>query len=422
MIHSAKHPPRRRIRAYIAERMNLADMSSSLGCLRLVQERGPISQLEAAAQLGITPGTCSLHFQRLEYEGLITPTGERTRPRGRPATVWSIARARNFFVSAVFDVPFLDVALSDFGGSQIESRRENLSGLSSHAELSRILDRLLSAACATASRLGGQVRQVALMLPGLLYAGSGIVRRAVNLPLLENFDAPQHIRRNFGLPCYACSLGVSYFLGETESLPPGTAAMVVYWNLGLGVMCGVDQRILRFEPASVAERGLLSEMGHVRIKKNGHPCRCGRKGCLEAYVGGFALIEQLRSAGVETIEDLVAACSREEAVALQAARHAARILGRHLAWVIQVSGVNRVIVTGLMAPVFDRVREGFCEGLATVFCDDEIAALAPMASSDPTGRMQRGAFLLSRQLFFHPEEYPSLPRSPLGLPGTKPRP
>jgi predicted NBD/HSP70 family sugar kinase len=422
MTEPAGAPQRRRIRAYIAERMNLADMSSSLGCLRLIQARGPISQPEAARLLGITPGTCSLHFQRLEYEGLIVRAGEKAQARGRPATVWRIAHARNFLVSLVFDVPFLDVVVSDFAGNQVEAHRENLSGVASHAELARLLDRFLGEAGATAGRLGGQIRQVALLLPGLLHAGSGVVRRAVNLPVLEGFDAPRHIREHFGLPCYACSLGISYFLGETETLPPGTGAMVIYWNLGVGVICGVDQRILRLEPAAAAERGLMAEMGHVRIKKNGRPCRCGRKGCLEAYVGGRALIEQLQRAGVQTIEELIAASDRGDAEVMQAARRAARILGRHMAWAIQVSGVNRVIVTGLMAPVFDRVRDGFCEGLATVLCDDEIAALSPASSSDPDGRMQRGAFLLSRRLFFHPEEYPALPRSPLGLSGPKSKP
>jgi predicted NBD/HSP70 family sugar kinase len=38
----------------------------------------------------------------------------------------------------------------------------------------------------------------------------------------------------------------------------------------------------------------LPELGHIRIEKNGRPCQCGRKGCLEAYTGGWALMDMLR--------------------------------------------------------------------------------------------------------------------------------
>jgi len=36
------------------------------------------------------------------------------------------------------------------------------------------------------------------------------------------------------------------------------------------------------------------EWGHTCIAMNGRPCRCGSRGCIEAYAGAPAIIEQIR--------------------------------------------------------------------------------------------------------------------------------
>jgi len=36
--------------------------------------------------------------------------------------------------------------------------------------------------------------------------------------------------------------------------------------------------------------GIAAEMGHVRVVPDGHPCGCGRNGCLEQYASGNALV------------------------------------------------------------------------------------------------------------------------------------
>ena len=42
--------------------------------------------------------------------------------------------------------------------------------------------------------------------------------------------------------------------------------------------------------------GSAGELGHTVVDLNGRPCRCGNRGCLEAYAGGWAIAERARAA------------------------------------------------------------------------------------------------------------------------------
>ncbi len=43
-------------------------------------------------------------------------------------------------------------------------------------------------------------------------------------------------------------------------------------------------------------RGTAGEVGHLTVASGGRPCRCGNRGCLEAYVGGWAIAERAQAA------------------------------------------------------------------------------------------------------------------------------
>ena len=61
----------RAIAPYISDRINLDDLASSRPLLQLLDRDGPLAQAAAARALGVSPGACNLHVQRLEHAGLI---------------------------------------------------------------------------------------------------------------------------------------------------------------------------------------------------------------------------------------------------------------------------------------------------------------------------------------------------------------
>lgn len=66
--------------------------------------------------------------------------------------------------------------------------------------------------------------------------------------------------------------------------------LLISLGTGLGGAVISNGQLLR------GDRGSAAEIGHLCIDFNGHPCTCGSNGCLEAYVGGWAI--QKNSAGL----------------------------------------------------------------------------------------------------------------------------
>jgi predicted NBD/HSP70 family sugar kinase len=403
---------------YIRHRLDLGDLTSSRPLLRLMDASGPLSQPEATDRLGLSKGTCNLHFQRLEHEGLLRRVGRVRRGRGRPIIMWDVHREANFYVTLVFDVPFFQASLLDGAGVVIDQRRDSLDPAGGQAAVRRRIHAYMKRAQGLAAARGGRIRQVVAGLPGLLDPLTGAVVRAVNFPSLDGVDLQSAIPGRYGVPCYAGSLGVVFYYGETEGLAPELTAMVIHWDLGVGVVFGRGGRLLTPVTASSPHRAEIPEIGHVRIRRDGRRCHCGRHGCLEAYTGGWAILHALRDTPIHTLDDLVNAVQDGDPAALDAARRAAHLLGKHLVWPIQLMGVHRIIGTGPLAPVFDATREAFRTGLASTLTTTEIDRLNPTASTNPQTRMQHGAYLLAHRLFLYPEEYEHLPRTPSSLAGA----
>jgi len=125
------------------------------------------------------------------------------------------------------------------------------------------------------------------------------------------------IRARFGLPCIVENDGQAATLGEARFGAGRGYPSVLGITVGTGIGGGFvsDGRI--FEGATRA--GL--SLGHVTVEAGGRLCTCGRRGCLEAYASGPALLDAYNAArptepaaasGVEVLSALLA--GRREAL------------------------------------------------------------------------------------------------------------
>jgi predicted NBD/HSP70 family sugar kinase len=384
--------------SYISNRLTFEGLASSRGLLQLADRLGIVTQRQAARELGLSAGTCNLHFQKLEHLGLLHRAAE-VGGRGRSTIQWEVEKEKNLCIEIVFDVPFFLAALTTFDGTVLLSEREDLTGLTDVVKLEERVDRFASKAKQLAEERSGIIRQVFMGLPGMLDPTHSKVVQAVNFPVLNGVDFKELMKDRHGLACECGSLGKAFYYGEIEKLPPDSHAMVLHWDLGIGVVAGVGERIITIGH----EKGLLADIGHIRIRKDGKPCHCGGSGCLEAYTGGWSMIDKLNRTGVESLGDFRKAVESGDVDALKVANEAAYTIGESLCWPIQVRGSERLIITGPLSPIFEHVRPAMIEGLATLFSEDEIASLNPQASKDPQRAMQNGAARLARLIYIYPE-------------------
>ncbi len=406
---------RKKLATYIANRINLETLDSSRPVFQYIVENRQASLSDTAENLKLSRGTCNLHLQRLEHEQLIRRYESVSSGAGRPTVIWGVDEPANMTISLVFDVPFLHASMADFSMSPVLREACDLSTVSTKAKLIGVVRNFLDRAKSQAVMRNGRIRQVAVYLPGLLDSATGVVKDAVNFPLLNGVDFKALVHECIQQPCSSVPLGLAFYFGESEYLPPDSNNMVVYWDLGIGVVFGHGDRLCALGSDARDGASILSELGHVRIRKNGRKCHCGNTGCFEAYVGGWAMIEDLKRKSVRGLNDLIHLVLRGDAAAMKTAREVAETMGRHLAWPVQVMQTDRILVSGPLAPVFAMVIGDFRRGLGELLDDKEVERLNPQASPVLEERFLRGAHRLAMRLFSHPHEYELLLRTPSSL-------
>ncbi|MDG1818024.1 MAG: ROK family glucokinase [Aquiluna sp.] len=69
--------------------------------------------------------------------------------------------------------------------------------------------------------------------------------------------------------------------------------------------------------------GIAGELGHIRVVRDGRPCGCGRKGCVEQYASGTALLNAAKA--------LVASNDPAAAMLAELSPSAEQLTGQHIA-------------------------------------------------------------------------------------------
>jgi glucokinase len=149
-------------------------------------------------------------------------------------------------------------------------------------------------------------------IPGLVDPGSGRVRNAVNIGVVE-LDLASRLHSRLGLrvavdnDVNAAALGAWQWLGENGG------ETLAFLNLGTGIAAGfvVDGHPWR------GSRGYAGEIGHLPALDNRVLCPCGQTGCLETVASGTGLARLWPTADGHAAHDLVRAVDRGDARAIE---------------------------------------------------------------------------------------------------------
>jgi len=111
---------------------------------------------------------------------------------------------------------------------------------------------------------------------------------------------------------------------------------------GVGGGCYVNGRLLH------GKHWFANALGHMTIESAGLPCTCGRKGCLEVYANGAALVRYAGS-GAASAEAVIAQANGGDEKARAAVRRLGDYLAAGLASIIHMFDPEMVIVSGGLA-------------------------------------------------------------------------
>ncbi len=135
------------------------------------------------------------------------------------------------------------------------------------------------------------------------------------------------------------------------------SAVIALLGIGVGTSIVSNRQLYRGATSSAGE------WGHTTLVVDGRPCRCGAKGCLEAYIGAGALVaryDQLagrrsrtRPGALERRVERMIASRAEDQLANQVLAEAAGYLGVGIADLVNLFNPERVVIGGWLGRALD---------------------------------------------------------------------
>lgn len=248
----------------------------------LVRRHGALSRTDLARLVGLSYQTVSNITDALIGDGLLVEARKRVGRRGQPPVELSINPEGAFSLGFSFDSHGLRGALVDLGGEARAERERPLTSMHPDVVLPAI-----AAVARTLADLGpaptARMLGLGLGMPGLSPTGRLVTppSRTAHGWLADWADTPtvETLGRLVGMPVYTDNDASAAAIGE---LVHGAGRRLshfvyVYVSDGIGAGLVLDRRPYR------GAGGLAGEFGHLTVARDGPPCPCGRRGCLETY-------------------------------------------------------------------------------------------------------------------------------------------
>jgi len=132
-----------------------------------------------------------------------------------------------------------------------------------------------------------EVGAIGISFGGPLSKDRRVILRSHHVRHWENFPLPQALSDIFQLPAFMDNDANAAALGEWVFGIGAKAETMVYVQVSTGIGAGIisNQQVYRGS-------GLAGEFGHITILPGGAMCSCGKRGCLESLVSGWAIARE----------------------------------------------------------------------------------------------------------------------------------
>ncbi|MEU5566182.1 ROK family transcriptional regulator [Micromonospora musae] len=315
---------------------------------------GPLTRQDLVRSTGLSQPAVSNVVSDLIEEGLVAEVGAAESDGGRPSMLLRIASRFAFLVGVDVGETRVRVELFDFAMTLLASAEYPLDP--ARTEPAEVAGHVLAGIDAVTGAAGvrpADVLGVGIGVSGVVSQGEHAVVHAQALGW-DRVPLEQLIAAGTDLPLHIDNGAKT--LGQAEMwFGAGKGARhAVFALVGSGVGAAVVAGGATYRGASSS----AGEWGHTTLVYGGRPCRCGARGCLEAYVGAEAIIDRYREArggrpvpGEDEESQLNALldAAASDATARRVLDETAAYLGAGVANLINLFNPERVVLGGWAA-------------------------------------------------------------------------
>lgn len=334
--------------------------------LEILHRAGSISRSELASLLGVTRSTAGAISQELVSLGYVQEVSGLGGTVGRPSMVLQ-PRAGSLVVMSI-DVRVTEVKAIAFGlgGDPLAqtTRTKNLEGISPQ-ELALIIRDAIAETVRSLPE-GANWKATSVAVPGIVDQTTGAVQFAPHLGWRDEAWGPLLTSALFALRGeeQVIEYGNDANLGALGEYIRGSgrgARSMLYVSGDVGVGGGYVEK----ERVRLGARGFAGEIGHMPISPDGPQCRCGARGCWEAFIGSQRILAAARRPEA-SIDELISAVRAGDAPAVDAVRDAGRYTGIGLRGLIAITDPERVVLGGHLGQLLPLMHGAIAEEIATL--------------------------------------------------------
>ncbi|PRY56839.1 MULTISPECIES: ROK family transcriptional regulator [Glycomyces] len=275
------------------KRMTTRDLKlgNRMRLLRTLYFEGPLTRRDLAPATGLSTATVSNVTAELIAEGIVREAGKVDSDGGRPHILLEVDPGHALVVGVDVGETHVQVELLDLTLEPRAAARYALEA--GRHDPATVIDRIAAGVGEVLGAAGGvPVLGVGVGMPGIVeYGPDGIVHAqafgwdAVPLGrlLAERLGPlPVHVENG------AMTMGqAELWFGAGKGASNAIIALI---GSGVGSCVVADGALYRGAGSSAGE------WGHTTMRVDGRRCRCGSRGCLEAYVGAEGVLDRFLAA------------------------------------------------------------------------------------------------------------------------------
>lgn len=341
-----------------------------------VRAAGTMPRVQVAKELNVSPATVTTLTSELIEAGLlheVTTRRDGDLGRGRPAVALGVRPKAHLVAGIKLSDREHTAVIVDFAGNLVADLAISRNPAAMEpAALFDTVETLLTDVCAKAGIAVRHLSAVGVGVPGYVEADTGTVlwspvlstrRLPLAHALTSRLALPVHVDNDANL----VSLAELWFgAGRSRS---DFAVVTIEHGVGMGLV--LNHRVYR------GARGLGMELGHTKVQLDGALCRCGQRGCLEAYVADYALVREATTAlnwssrETQSVNILLESLYDHAKAGNAAARSIFHRAGRYLA--LGLANVVNLFDPGLIILSGERMRYDY------LYAGDTLAEIEALA-------------------------------------------
>ena len=340
-----------------------------------VRKKGVLSRTEISKATGLSAATVSaITADLIEEQVLIAPTSDldsTATGRGRPKVSLTINPEAAMVCAVYFQLDLITAAMVDYSGAIIcEHTKPIQSGDLTSEQIRSSLIECIEGAKEKSGSAVGSLRRISVGFQGVTDVDG---TKVLWTPICGQRDIPiqQWLEEHFGVPALVANdcdmIAQALTWQQPEKYGENFAAVLLAHGVGMGLF--LRGNIIN------GTRSSGSEFGHMTYVPNGALCRCGNRGCVEAYAGDYAISRKARGEDETTspssmlnppdLKKILQQAKDGDPQTLEAIKIAGAAIGTGLASLYALVDAFPVVLVGRGASLIDYMRPSILAALET---------------------------------------------------------